>query len=226
MSNKKIRKSSRPSSEPAGENDEPLLKTSVSKEMHQQAQDGSRLMLRFMQGDEQAFEDLLNMHENGILNFFYRLTGERHAAEDMTQELFIKVYRYRDRYEPRATFKSFIYRMARNMWIDSYRKKKSRPTLVGFRASLDDKDRSSPDEYIVDDNTGSPPEAVAKEERLRKLEQAVARLPDKLREVVALCLEGKLRYAEISEMLGIPVGTIKSRMHAAVARLKELMGEV
>jgi RNA polymerase sigma-70 factor (ECF subfamily) len=188
--------------------------------------DGSDLMLRFVEGDDGAFEDLVAMHEHEVLNFFYRLTGERHAAEDMTQELFLKVFKYRDRYEHRATFRSFLYRMARNMWIDRYRKKKTRPRLVPLDAPPADREGAPAGVKERFSSTEPPPhEEAMRKEHLARMIDAMARLPEKQREVLAFCLEGRLRYAEIAEILRVPVGTIKSRMHAAVSGLRALMGE-
>lgn len=206
---------------------EPKASARVSKRM--MPPDGSDLMVRFVQGDEGAFEELMILHENSVLNFFYRLTGERHAAEDMTQELFLKVFNYRDSYSPQASFKSFLFRMARNMWIDQYRKRKVRPREYSLQVPTsrgNEDGRQTHMEESIRSDGASPPEEAVQGERLAKLGEAVDGLPVKLKEVVALCLEGKLRYAEIAEVLGVPVGTIKSRMHTAVMRLKDMMGEV
>jgi RNA polymerase sigma-70 factor (ECF subfamily) len=207
-----------------GKKGEPLSKRDVSRAM--MPPDGSDLMLRFMGGDDRAFEDLVAMHEHGVLNFFYRLTGERHAAEDMAQDLFLKVFRYRETYEPRASFRSFLYRMARNMWIDRYRKRKTRPQLFPLDANPSDRDRrASGRRNGISSKAPLPHEEVVRKEHIKRLAEAIKGLSEKQREVLALCLEGHLRYAEIGDILQVPVGTIKSRMHAAVARLRELMGE-
>jgi RNA polymerase sigma-70 factor (ECF subfamily) len=207
-----------------GKKDEPLPVRDVTRAM--MPPDGSDLMLRFMAGDDRAFEDLVAMHEHGILNYFYRLTGERHTAEDLTQDLFLKVFRYRGNYEPRASFKSFLYRMARNMWIDRYRKKRIRPKLVALDSKPPDRDgRASGKKEGLRSATPQPHEELERKENEKRLEESVARLPEKQREIIAFWLEGRLRYAEIAEIIGVPVGTIKSRMHTAVTRLRELMGE-
>ena len=203
---------------------EPPLKNAVSLSMV--PDEGSLIMLRFVQGDDDAFEELLTMYEEGALNYFYRLTGKRHAAEDLTQELFIRVFRYRDRYTRQATFKSFLFRMARNLWIDRYRKLKVRPLQVSLSGKSPSRSRDGDESDMpVISPEATPHEAAVRDERIRRLGGAVQELPDKLREVVVLCLEGRLKYAEMSEILDVPVGTIKSRMHTAVQRLRELMEE-
>jgi RNA polymerase sigma-70 factor (ECF subfamily) len=107
--------------------------------------DGSDLMLRFVQGDDQAFEELLEMFEHEVLNYFFRMTRERHLAEDMTQELFLRIYKYRRSYKPGSGFKYFLFRIARNMWIDHFRKRKTGPaffTLQGPGAKGMDRSRA------------------------------------------------------------------------------------
>jgi len=203
---------------------EPQAYPDVSKDIMPQT--GSDLMIRFVQGDDQSFEELLYMYENNVLNFFYRLTGKRHTAEDMTQELFLKVFNYRDSYTVQASFKPFLFRIARNMWIDRYRKKKVRPREISIEGKLS----STGEEYLgikdkTENGSASPVHSADQKEQLKKLQTSIKKLPGKQQEVLALCLEGGLKYAEISGILQIPVGTIKSRMHSAVIRLKELMGE-
>ncbi|MFH2000993.1 MAG: sigma-70 family RNA polymerase sigma factor [Planctomycetota bacterium] len=181
-------------------------------------------MVRFAQGDDSAFELLVERHEKEMMNFFYRLTGEPYLAEDLTQDLFLKVFRYRKSYRPQSTFRYFLFQIARNMWIDLYRKRKVRPRELSLEAptqrngSSVDFDAAHPD--------CKPQDGLIRNEQIEALNRAVAQLPEKQREVVALSFEGKLKYAEIAEILGVPEGTIKSRMHAAVKNLRDLMGGV
>ena len=200
---------------------EPGAHGDVNRIMAQE--DGSKIMLRFMGGDARAFRELVEQYQEEMLNYFFRLSGDRYAAEDMTQELFLKVFRFRDRYEPRASFRSFIYSMARNLWIDRYRKKRVRPRVTSLDAGWGRR-REARMEF-PDERTPGPPQDAVRKERVERLAAALDRLPEAQREVLVLCLQGKFRYAEIAEIMDIPLGTVKSRVHAAVARLRELMGE-
>ncbi|MBU0754064.1 MAG: RNA polymerase sigma factor [Planctomycetes bacterium] len=185
---------------------------------------GADLMLRFAQGDESAFESLVARYEQEILNFFYRLTMERHTAEDMAQDLFLRVYQAKKTYQAQTRFRYFLYRIARNLWIDLYRKKKSAPSLIALgRPDTPQGNSDAPGEFTDRDSQTSPPEQAILHENKRRLAYYLTRLPEKQREVIALSMEGGMRYAEISEILAIPVGTIKSRMHAAVTMLKKWM---
>lgn len=205
--------------------DEPLTNSNVSKGAMPKS--GSEIMMRFVQGDDDAFEELLCLFENAALNFFYKLTGKRHAAEDMTQELFIKVYRYRDSYTQQASFKSFLFRMARNLWIDRYRKMKVRPREVSIESKASDsQEGTSGLKGMMASQKPSPHEKALKNEQIKQLEACIKKLPIKQQEVLALTLDGEVKYAQAAEILKIPVGTVKSRVHSAILKLKELMGEV
>ena len=182
--------------------------------------DGSDLMLRFVNGDDRAFEPLVERYETEMLNFFLRLTGERQRAEDMTQELFLRVFRYRKTYKPKSSFRYFIYRIARNLWIDLYRKRKVRPRTVSIHPAS----KQNPGSLLEHRGPG-PEHGAVLNEQVERLEAAVARLPGKQREVIALAFDGGLKYAEIAEIMDVPVGTVKSRMHAAVMQLRRIMDE-
>jgi RNA polymerase sigma-70 factor (ECF subfamily) len=188
--------------------------------------DGSDLMIRFSEGDESAFEQLVQLHEKEILNYFYRLTRQKQAAEDLTQELFLRILRYKKTYKPQSSFKYFIFRLARNLWIDEYRKQKIRPRLVPLDVRSRDKGEQQigPQARLESDDEGLEKKAVL-QDRVSKLEKAIDMLSDKQKEVVVLCFEGSLKYQEIAEIVQVPLGTVKSRIHSAVLRLKELMGD-
>ena len=181
--------------------------------------DGAELMLRFVRGDDQAFEPLLKRYENEMMNYFLRLTGERQRAEDLTQELFLRVFRYRDSYKPASSFRYFIYRIARNLWIDVYRKRRVRPRTV----PIDPTEESAPGVMIAEASPG-PSHRVSHEEEKKRLEAALTRLPVKQREVVVLAFHSGLKYAQIAKIMEIPVGTVKSRMNAALTTLRGLLG--
>ncbi len=181
------------------------------------------LMRRFVEGDEGSFEMLVERYEAPLLNFFFRLTRDRQAAEDLVQETFLRVVRSKGTYQVKASFRTFIYRIGRNLWIDRYRSAKCRPrTLSMNRPAGDEKDRSVDERF---EGSELPPGANLEFAETRELlMKAIDGLPGTQREVFVLWLETGLKYAEISKILDIPVGTIKSRMHTAVHRLKESLG--
>jgi RNA polymerase sigma-70 factor (ECF subfamily) len=179
----------------------------------------SDLMTRVQAGETHLFEELVSRHYRGLLNYFYRLSWDRHMAEDAVQEVFLRVYRSRGSYRPSAKFTTFLYRIAHNYWIDLFRARKTRgpmasldtPSQEGTGASLGDR---------IPARGKSPRESAADAESRDRLREALASLTPGLRAVFLLSNEQGLKYEEIGQILRIPVGTVKSRMHEAVRRLR------
>ncbi len=168
--------------------------------------DDAALMSASRGGDMQAFSDLVRKHQRGLVNFFMRMGASSHA-EDLAQETFIRLFKYRDRYTPSAKFTTFLYTLARHAWFDTLRKWQRRDkglALLQADAAIRDEERQGP-----------------KEGRAEAVRAAVERLPDKLRLVVVLGVYEGLDYETISRIAGIPVGTVKSRMFVATQRLKD-----
>jgi RNA polymerase sigma-70 factor, ECF subfamily len=164
------------------------------------------LMEQIRTGEEKAFPLLIQRYQSPLLNFFRRL-GANHDAEDCVQEVFLRLYRYRDRYEHSAKFTTFLYTLARHVWTDRWRKRQ-RIKRIEERARQEMSAES-------DGNLGRTRAAL-------DTQQALTRLPEKLRIVLVMSLYQGLRYDEIADALQIPVGTVKSRVFLALQRLKEI----
>lgn len=183
-------------------------------------QSDADLMLEFQRGDRQSFEKLVLRHQMGLFNFFYRLTGQRELAEDLTQEVFFRVYSHAQNYVRRAKFTTYLYRVAKNAWIDHIRRVKRR----GRMASLDREDHEGRNLYDrLHAEAEDPDEALRREDQARLIEDALASLSEDQRLCFVLSEVQGMKYAEISETLDIPVGTVKSRMHVAVRRLRDFL---
>jgi RNA polymerase sigma-70 factor (ECF subfamily) len=165
------------------------------------------LMLRVQGDDEEALAALIRRYQDAMFNFF-RSMGLADDAEDAAQETFLRIYRFRHRYEPKATFRTFIYAVARNVSIDAFRKRKRHDQFK--------------EEFQLDapSEPGSP---HGQGGRAALAEELLHSLPDAMREVVVLNVYQGLRYGEISAALEIPVGTVKSRMFHAMLRLREML---
>jgi RNA polymerase sigma-70 factor (ECF subfamily) len=168
------------------------------------------LMLRVKQGDEEAFDELARRYRRSLTNFFYSLCWNYDTSQDFTQEVLVCVWLARERYEPSAKFSTYIFRIARNRWLTSLRSRKCRP------------------EALFLEETWEPSLPEPSLERLlirryedRRIRLAVSRLPDHYRLVFVLSQFQDMKYAEIAEILEIPVGTVKSRMSSAVHILRE-----
>jgi RNA polymerase sigma-70 factor (ECF subfamily) len=169
-----------------------------------------QLMLRFQAGDVPAFEELVRRHRTPVFSFLLRLTGDRGRAEDLCQETFLRVVKGAGTWEPRATFRTWVFSMARNLAVDEARRQ-------AFRRAepLDDPARAA------EPSDAPGPDRAAEGALLRpKLEAALASLPETQREVFLLREHAGLRFAEIAEVTGVPENTVKSRMRYALEALR------
>lgn len=176
------------------------------------------LMTAFQQGDREAFEKLVMRHQVGLFNFFLRLVGRRDLAEDMTQEVFFRVYLHASTYVGSAKFTTYLYRIAKNCWIDHVRR-------TGRRGRTESLDKENEYGQTLSDrlphDSRTPEEHMASRDRCEAIQAAIDNLPDEQRVVFVLSEVQGMKYAEIAETLDIPVGTVKSRMHVAINRLRE-----
>lgn len=187
-------------------------------------EEDDRLMLRAREGDREAFAALIGRRRARVEAFLYRLSGDRQKAEDGAQEVFLRLWLARHRYEPRARFSTFLYQVARNYWLNQVRKERSRPVEVEGLAP--DGEEGAPGAFarLAAPAAHDPRAMLFASYRRWQIRQAIAELPEGLRLVFVLGhLEG-CRFSEIAEILEIPIGTVKSRMHAAVRRLRARLG--
>ena len=174
--------------------------------------DDAALMIRVRNDDCEAFAVLVKRHQKMLLNFFAR-SGVQYDCEDLVQQTFLRLYRYRERYVATAKFTTFLFLLARQVWIDELRRRKRHEKLVAGLAA-------EPKPEFV-----SPEAAESTAAGGLDLGRALASLPDGLRQVVELGVYQELPYAEVAEILGIPVGTVKSRMFNALAKLRAYLEE-
>jgi len=178
------------------------------------------LMAQFQQGNREAFEKLVMRHQVGVFNFFMRLMNSREAAEDQTQEVFLRLYLHAERYEETAKFTTYLYRIARNCWIDHLRRVRRR----GRMQSLDRESAEGVNLYEqLAADTEAPDGRVEAEDRVGIINGAIEALPEDQRVVFVLAEVQGMKYADIADTLGIPLGTVKSRMHVAVQRLRDYL---
>lgn len=177
------------------------------------------LMQRVKTGDRAAFSELYEIHKGPLFNFIYRMSWDRAAAEDCLQEVFIAVWKAAANWEPTAQVNTWLFKIARNIWINEGRRSKRRPALFSFLGSSDE-ESGAPD---FPDAGAGPDESALGVEARAAVRKAVDQLPEKERMVVLLSEFEGLKYAEIAEILEIPVGTVKSRMSSASERLRALL---
>ncbi|MGD2114665.1 MAG: sigma-70 family RNA polymerase sigma factor [Acidobacteriota bacterium] len=173
---------------------------------------------RHRYGDPEAFAELYRAYERMVFNLALRLSGDRERAADLSQEIFLRVYRHLDRFRGRSSLKTWIYRVAVNHCRSRLRPRALRIEL--FTPSREDED---PLAEVADSRRG-PEELAMAGDAERALRAALAELPRSFREAVVLRdLEG-LAYDEIAEVLGVKIGTVRSRIARGRRRLSELLG--
>ncbi len=179
-------------------------------------------LARYRDGDAQAFRQLVDACRDRMLQFFYRLCWDRDRAEDLAQDLFLKLLRGSKRYRPEGRMMTFVYRCATNLWIDHYRQQRPRPRVISYdQVLLPGEDEAASIEYAAP--TSTPVQQLAGDEEKAALRAALERLTEPHRIVFELAVYQELPYQEISALLDIPVGTVKSRMHNATQALKQLL---
>ena len=167
----------------------------------------------FLGGEERAFEELVDRYQGRLLNFVYRTIGDRDRAEDLVQEVFIRVYRHIGRFDRSKKFSTWIYTIASNLAKNELRNRSRNPLVLfqTIKAKFEDEDRP-----LQFEDVHTRPDDLFRKRHLKEMvEQSVAQLPVHHREVFVLReLEGK-SYEEIAEITGVNLGTVKSRLNRA-----------
>jgi RNA polymerase sigma-70 factor (ECF subfamily) len=172
--------------------------------------DEGLLIARVQQGDTAAFGELVGRYQSRLYTLAYRMLGQREEAEDTVQEAFVQAFRALHRFRPGERFAPWIYRIATNLCIDALRKRRYR------QLSLDSPVLEDADRYrYVAGGGNSPEEELLAADLRRWLERAVGALPPNYRAVVVLRHVQGLSYQEIAAVLGVPLGTVKTRLFRA-----------
>lgn len=177
------------------------------------APEDSALMLRYKDGDVQAFETLYRRHNDSLYRYLLRLCRHRDTAEDLFQEVWGKIIKARERYRPTAKFTTFLYRVAHNCFIDHIRRNKRHQNT----ADIEPDTQQNPAE--------GPEIEVERSLARRRLESALGELPEEQRDVFLLHEEGGLSLDEIAHVTGVNRETAKSRLRYAVNKLRLAIDE-
>lgn len=170
-----------------------------------------------LKGDQDAFAEVIELYKDKVFQICYRMLGNRHEAEDISQEAFIRAYVNIHTFNQKRKFSTWLYRIATNLCIDRIRKKK-------------------PDYYLDAEVTGTegltmysqvaaegqlPEEEVEEMELQAEIQRQILKLPDKYRSVIVLKYIEELSLQEISEILDLPLGTVKTRIHRGREALRK-----
>lgn len=177
-------------------------------------------MEAYKRGDARAFERLVGRHKKPVYNFCFRMLGERAAAEDALQEVFLRVVRSAKDWEKNAKFTTWLYTIARNHCIDALRKAGYRKT-ASLDQTLGESEEGSTLADRMSDDESVTPDRGAESLRLRgKLAAAIASLSDEQREVFVMREYAGMPFKDIATVVGVPENTVKSRMRYALEHLR------
>lgn len=180
-----------------------------------------RLLSDFLSGDQAAFASLVERYSTDVFQFVCRFIRNPALAEDVVQETFLQVYQSAGSFDPTRSFRPWLFTIAANKARDQLRSRsRKREVSLTHGSASDDSEESSFLDFMSDDDA-TPSEAVEQGERRAAVRKVVSHMPDNLREVLILGYFHRFPYKEISEILDVPLGTVKSRLHAAVSWFAE-----
>jgi len=180
------------------------------------------LMLAFARGDQKAFHELFAKHRKNVINFCYRFCFNREAAEELAQEVFIRVYQAAGRYRPFARFSTWLYRIAVNVCLNECRKQEYKCQTH----SIDQPIRSGQSEIIreiEDEHSKSAQDMLEDGEREKTVQRAMAALPEKQRLALLLRVFNEFSYQEIAMQMETSENHVKALIHKGRRRLQELL---
>lgn len=175
------------------------------------------LMVAFQKGDEGAFEKLLDKYRSSIVNFIYKIVNNRGEAEDLAQDVFLKIYRARANYEPRARFAAWIYRIATNVSLKAIDRK--RPLYAWIGGTSSDGTVANPEPTVPDPSPDAEDRLIVSE--LGKVvRQAILNLPKNEKLAIILRRYEGLTYKEIAEVMNCTEAAVKTYIHRGKLHLR------
>jgi len=184
---------------------------------------GVQLMLAYQRGDEGAFDRIVETYSPQVYALLTRFLGPRHGREDMVQEVFLRVIRARERYEPTARFSTWLYRIVFNLSVNETQR------AGGKELRLSDSNTGSEgrtDDLMSDwrdDRVEDPSQRMIQNDVVHAVRAAIARLPEQQRMALVLAKYHELPYAEIATVLGSSEKAVKSLVHRARENLREVL---
>ena len=175
------------------------------------------LIKKFQEGDVGAYNQLVFRFKDRLLNFIYRFVNDLDLAEDLVQDTLLKLYTHKDSYQEIAKFSTWLYTIAANLARTELRKKKRRKTFSVTELSREDR------EFIIVSSDVDPSEDLSSQNFERNIQLALAELPDDFKTIIILRDIQELSYDEISKIVDVPLGTVKSRINRGRVKLQQLL---
>lgn len=170
-----------------------------------------------LKGDQNAFGEIVELYKDKVFQLCFRMLGNRHEAEDMAQEAFVRAYVNIHRFNIQMKFSTWLYRIATNLCIDRIRKKKPDYFLDAEVAGTEGLTMYS----LIADDSAIPEDEVESLELQETIQDEILKLPEKYRSVIVLKYIEELSLKEISDILDLPIGTVKTRIHRGREALRK-----
>ena len=181
----------------------------------------SELLDRYCEGDEGAFKEIVDRYKNGLYAFLRKFLNRHELVEDVFQETFLQLYSSRESFDRSRPLRPWLFTIAANKAKDALRKaQRSAAVSIGTLAQSDEMSFEEVLNILTRDDE-APIHTLQRQETAASVKQIIATLPDALREILILAYFNQFSYKQIAEILSIPIGTVKSRLHTAVARFAQ-----
>ncbi len=181
----------------------------------------AELLSRYTAGDEDAFREIVNRHKNGLYMFLKTFLNQHDLVEDVFQETFLQLFASQASFDPTRPLRPWLYTIAANKAKDALRKRQ-RTAAVPIGALTDSDEMSFGDAVnILTAEDERPFEELERDETAVNVRRIIADMPENLREILILAYFNKFSYKQMSQILRIPIGTVKSRLHTAVGRFSK-----
>ncbi|MCJ7675041.1 MAG: sigma-70 family RNA polymerase sigma factor [Sedimentisphaerales bacterium] len=178
----------------------------------------AELLARYGQGDEAAFREIVSRYKNSLYAFLKQFLNRQELVEDVFQETFLQLFTSRDSFDPSRPLRPWLFTIAANKAKDALRKSQRIAAIpIG---TLSDSEEMSFDDVLntLSSDSTMPYEELEQGETSARVAQTIANMPENLREILILAYFNKFSYKQMANILSIPIGTVKSRLHTAVAR--------
>jgi len=177
------------------------------------------LMLRVKRGDRAAFAELVEKYQQPLFNFIFRTLRDETETEDVAQNVFLQVYKSRDRYQRTAKFSTWLFTIARNLCLNEIRRRSRHPATSLEETHAEHEDQ--PRQQYEDKKIFLPTDQLLHAELADKIEEALGELPENQRTAILLCRQDELSYEQIAEIIGCTLSATKSLIHRGRETLKE-----
>ena len=175
------------------------------------------LIKKFQDGEINAYNEIVYRYKDRLFNFIYRFLHDVERSEDLVQDTFIKLYTHKNSYQEIAKFSTWLYTIAANLARTELRKLKRRKTFSVTELSRDDR------EFIISSDDSDPSEGHLSNNFEKKVQNALSELPDDFKTIIILRDIQELSYDEISKIVELPLGTVKSRINRGRLKLQQLL---